>query len=153
VIRRSRAHAGGRSGFAGRHLAIALASLTLIAQLSSFAHLALVRHVVCPEHGELIHPDEQAPSTSSPAVRVVANAAPAEGVAIEAIPEAVGVAVHGHDHCLVAAHRRERATLVPRSESEIVDDPKAVARLATRDVPRPASVALFVLAPKNSPPA
>src|ERR1700687_2966371 len=129
------------------YLTAATAFVSLLAQLSSIADLALFRHVVCPEHGELVHLEEEA--------------APAPGLA--ATPSnrgQVDVSIHAkaqwqagkHDHCSLAAHRREIATgsraQIPVPE---VAPSFAVARIAEH-APRSSPVPIFRLAPKNSPP-
>ncbi len=136
-----------KPGVAGRHLTIAIASLTLIAQFSSFAHLLLVRHVICPEHGELIDLDEQDGSAPS---RAVAKVAPPGNTAIQAMPETP--AEQGHNHCPLAFHRREGNILSPCSVAAVNNLPQSVSSYRVEDTPRPALVALFRVAPKNSPP-
>ena len=152
VMRRTSHTARRHVGHASRYSAVALASFMVVAQLSTFAHLLLVRHVVCPEHGELIHPDEQGGRAGA--------AAPSHAVAKATLPGVSSIqaaaerpATHGHDHCLLASHRRERATLPVCRVSAVISGPKNVGIRHVEDAPRPATVAIFRLAPKNSPPA
>jgi hypothetical protein len=124
---------------------VALAALCLLAQLASFAHLGLVRHVTCPEHGELVHADADAPAGSVWQERSQ-SALPSYG----AVP--TETSAHGHDHCLCTTVRRERWApqqahlgFIAQSERRIVSH--------AGDLQPGASFPLFMLAPKNSPPA
>jgi hypothetical protein len=139
--RNSRARAGGI-----QHVAPLLALLFLGGQFLGTAHLLLVPHAVCPEHGELIHIDDAAVSGLRGAAR---HETLASAYRSAAEPTAVDV----HDHCLVSALRREqsalrkaRGTLVP----VWVSLPIAYVEHAVA-LPKPGAVLLF--APKSSPPA
>lgn len=123
---------------------VAIASLCLLIQAISLAHLLLVRHEVCPVHGEVRHGsaghaggDEAASSVGPGDQAAVAR----PGVAPEQ---------HDDDHCQVLTERRD----VPRPSSHCLH-----AALAN-EVPLPAvaapapprRLALYRVAPKNSPP-
>ena len=129
----------------GRRAAV-LALLLVASQLSSATHLLLVRHAVCPLDGELIHPDEagghheaQAHARNERLPRVAASEA--------------REAHHGHEHCILASQRRDRADLRDRAVA-LREPPRAVlATLSAGSAPLPARIALHRLAPKQSPPA
>jgi hypothetical protein len=129
-------------------LTAATALIALLAQLSSVADLALFRHVVCPEHGELVHVEEEVAFASG----LTALPFDREQVDVSIQAKALGQPDDRHDHCSLAAHRRgiatEPRTKIPASE---LGSRLAVARLV-QDAPRPSPVPIFRLAPKNSPP-
>jgi hypothetical protein len=127
---------------AGRAAAVAL--LLAIAQLASATHLLFVRHTICPLDGELVHPDEagghnDAHVRDSGEPRVVAS----EG------PEAH----HGHEHCILASHRRDRMPLHDRVVELRTPERAILATLSPDAEPTAARLALHRLAPKQSPPA
>lgn len=138
------AHRGAWERAAYRVLVVVVAVLCLSSQLASFTHMLCVRHVTCPEHGELI---------DVPAVAVGAPHAPAA----ESIASDSGQAAHAHDHCLVAAIAAQAmAPSSPPTRCEGAAGPvqRTTERVVARPepVPAPASIALLLLAPKSSPP-
>jgi hypothetical protein len=122
-----------------RALAALGAYLCLLGQVVGLAHVLLVRHATCPSHGELVHggppPAEVAPLADDTSVRSTA-------------PESEEL----DEHCLfLATRRREMAGLVPARTISIqpagmvrLESPPAIPVLTTR--------ALFLVAPKTSPP-
>jgi len=134
-------------GSASRLRAVLIASLVVLGQVSGSAHLLFSRHAICLEHGEIIHLDEEI-SSATP-VAPVAKSRSAASVASSAD---VRSAEYSHDHCLLVSQRRERATLSPPQIS-LCAASLSVGVSLPQDVPRPPWVALFRLAPKNSPPA
>jgi hypothetical protein len=132
-------------GVARRYLLASIACLVLVTQISTFAHLLVVRHVVCPQHGELVHADDEAP--------------PSDGATLPSGENPRGSAVRtgretneDHVHCPVAMHRRQ-TSVVPAGMFTIAPARAAeTAAFAFRSIPRPAPFALFRLAPKTSPP-
>jgi hypothetical protein len=118
-----------------RPLATLLAVMALTAQLGSFAHLSAVQHVTCAEHGELIEVRGEHPLLTRD----------------ERVVTAAGEA-HGHDHCLLAPLRRDRAAL----DTPIIAagaHPGAFDTLGRDGDATPARpIALLFVAPKNSPP-
>jgi alpha-ketoglutarate-dependent taurine dioxygenase len=126
--------------------AIGVASLVLLAHFFGSAHLALVPHAVCPEHGELIHVRE---STELPLSRTDDNPDP-RVVSEEGPPSFSALR---DNHCLVASQRRERTTLASAAlstpELQLQTPERPAVELSARAAPE----ALFRLAPKNSPPA
>jgi hypothetical protein len=133
--------AARRLGFSIHALVVAVLCL---AQLGVFAHLTLVSHRVCAEHGELIHDGEDhAPRA------VLERSSAGATIHRRAVADA-----HGHDHCLLAAHRRERAVLPPASVVASADFPCAEAVLDAAPSARALrSAVLLRFAPKTSPPA
>jgi hypothetical protein len=127
-----------------RAAAALLALLGLAAPLLGSLHEASVAHVTCAEHGEVVDGDAR---LSSPTAEHSHDAAVL--LAVEALPGAA----HGHDHCALAAQARERAVAL-RSAS-LTERPQAqgLSAPAPEDAPRPAAIALYLLAPKSSPPA
>jgi hypothetical protein len=132
-----------RSGL-GRGFALALASCVVGAQLSSFAHLLLVKHALCPEHGELIHADERA--------RVDTRGEPALSTAVVA-RESSAAAALDHAHCPLAVQRRERVALMAPAALVSPRPATLEAVLCSRPLPSVPQCELFRLAPKGSPPA
>jgi hypothetical protein len=134
---------------AGRFFAGIVALVCLAAQFSSFAHLLLVRHSVCREHGELIHDEPGDPSGSPRA----ALAAPSQkGPALEAA--ALGKGAHEHEHCAALSERRSRVASCPRETRLPAPAGREVAVVAVAPESRIfGGIPLVLLAPKNSPPA
>jgi len=110
------------------------------------AHMLLVRHGACSEHGELVHAGDT--GAERPPARGVR-----EGSAPEADADDAQAGSHCHDHCWVAAHRQSSimrhgsCILLPSFEPclDAAVEPEQVAL-------RPPAFALYLLAPKHSPP-
>jgi hypothetical protein len=119
-----------------------LAVVALAGQLSSFAHLVLVRHVTCAEHGEMVEvgneQDLVATTANEEAPAAVAATSPADA--------------HGHDHCLIVPMRREHAALGTAGsfDSAHLDAYGTIGHGGDSLISPP--IALILLAPKNSPP-
>ena len=124
----------------------AISTLLLAAQLATLGHLLIVRHTICPEHGEMIH--SGLPSQAQ-TIRP-----PHQGSAADpALGGGAPPAEHAHDHCLARANPRERFALLPALDSMFGPLPAATKlppRLAVAVAP---AVAVLRLAPKNSPPS
>lgn len=112
-------------------------------QLAGVAHMALVRHVTCPEHGELLHAeDDGTPSAPTPA----------DGTASLAALTEDSESSHGHDHCAVAIQRR--AQTMPVSRVAVAHTVSPVTEASNeRAAPAMPLGAIYRLAPKSSPPA
>jgi hypothetical protein len=125
-----------------RIVASILATVALAGQVTSFAHLVLVRHVTCAEHGEFVEVGKQHAAAKTPR--------PAPPTAVIAVEMPAGE--HGHDHCLLAPMRRDRVVAgTPGSfDSLHVDAYGTIGVVAAGEVAPP--IALVLLAPKNSPP-
>ena len=106
-------------------------------------HLLHARHVLCPEHGELVHRAAAAPAPD-------AEAAASHGAQPAAITVAA-IAGHGHEHCISFWARRELAGPPLRAIIELTPPPA----LAARPIDAPGLGGRSVLlsfAPKTSPP-
>ncbi|HEX3867107.1 MAG TPA: hypothetical protein VHV78_10150 [Gemmatimonadaceae bacterium] len=125
-----------------RGFAAILAVVALAGQLASFAHLVLVRHVTCAEHGELV---EIGRDQSTVAVRSQRPAASTVG-------DASQTETHGHEHCLLAPMRRDRLAASATAAFDVArfDTDPTISRAP--DVAVSPAVAVIVFAPKNSPP-
>jgi hypothetical protein len=126
-------------------LASALVPLLIAAHLSSFAHMVLVQHSACPEHGELVH-------HADPAENVAPAPRPDTVTPTVAVANALAETEASHDHCLVLANRREEKMFVATSVAlgNIIALPMSVGDMET--TPFPSTSRLYRLAPKNSPP-
>ena len=122
----------------------------LVGQLSGLAHMLLVQHVTCPEHGELVHSGAVA-HTDVTDLAAVSDATPATGLVSSGDATAEEPAGHGHDHCLAAAHGRGHVGLGGAAAGALAPSP-ALAGLPTDAAPHLAHDALYRLAPKTSPP-
>jgi hypothetical protein len=115
-----------------------------VAQLSVFAHLALVRHATCPEHGDLVHVEGDAPAALHHH-----DAAPDANASLTGVESE-----HVHDHCAVGMPARERMIALAPWTGTTLPGHRVAARPRApphgRDV---AVIAALRLAPKNSPPA
>jgi hypothetical protein len=118
------------------------------APLLESRHAATVRHVACPEDGELIDAGTQGASRSLPAVE-----SPKDGSAIAAEdPAGQTRGVLDHGHCAIALQSHAKARQAGPARVDL-----RVAELREPEVSKPAppelrSVALYRLAPKASPP-
>jgi hypothetical protein len=127
---------GPRAAFA----AVAIASVA--GQVAGIAHQALVRHERCAVHGDLVHPGE-----GGHEYRIARH-----GANDELGPQPVETHSGAHEHCLVPAHLRTPVTL-STPVAVVLARPPLPASVDPVDSSRPAAIALFRLAPKNSPPA
>jgi hypothetical protein len=123
-----------------RLVAAVAAYVALAAQLGGVAHLLVVRHETCAQHGEVVHGARGARAAAAPpadaSVRLLAAEAAAEG---------------SDEHCLMlASRRRELSALVPAPVTIVVPD--AVPARPARAVDVPSPLRRLRLAPKTSPP-
>jgi hypothetical protein len=128
---------------AGQRVYASLIALVFVlSTLGGMLHEAATPHVVCAQHGELIHGDAPA-----------AVASPAHAPGTDATLRDLSAAVrHGHDHCALASAMRA-SRILPRAPVMVPG------RVATREVaaaPRWIVAArdreLYRTAPKTSPP-
>ena len=131
---------------ASRFAAAALSVLCFSAQLTSLAHLALVRHVTCAEHGEAV----DAPHSREPGAHGGNFATqPVHGAMASSSDQSES---ESHDHCPLAENRNAWALVVPDAIAV------SCAAQATAIAPPHAYFgsispsALCLLAPKTSPP-
>lgn len=113
----------------------------LFLQASSGGHMLLVEHTKCAEHGELIHgAQEHTAYAKTTETRTLLHGAPSSR------SEAA------HDHCLLAAERRDATGPVVDAQDtgvvgiEVSRLVYSLDRLCVENGPR------FRVAPKNSPP-
>jgi hypothetical protein len=122
-------------------LAIGIASLCLLAQISPLIHFLVVPHTRCEVHGATIHASEHeaAPEVGQPARDATSHAV---SPAAEHPDE--------HDHCEVLAALREPccAPAADTASAPLGVDDSVVLKHASPSSLRP----LFRLAPKLSPP-
>lgn len=130
----------------GKVSAGALAALCLLGPILAYAHMVSVGHARCPEHGELLHVD--APETGG-APAASSNAARESGVAPDS---SLASESHDHDHCVVTSARKTQAAVKSAGPALPVATPQLL-HLARQSTSARAPIALYVLAPKNSPPA
>lgn len=126
------------------------AALALFAALSVLApaqlmHFALVQHVVCSDHGELVH---QSASHEAHAERADAGQEQGQGPALHA-----DAGAHDHEHCAFAATTREALALPPPHAVVTIGATARSAQLTAITSDALCCDALFRLAPKTSPPA
>jgi hypothetical protein len=127
-------------------MTVVLAGLCLASQLSGLAHLAMVPHVACAEHGELVEPGHGGLGSRS----VLPVGAPAR---VQVWPAEAGLSPrHGHDHCLLAAWRRSPATLSVRPASVEARPTEGPVAGRERRAPTASTLAVLAVAPKSSPP-
>lgn len=121
-------------------IALVLVAFNLLTQVVSFAHLAYVNHVTCAEHGELVEVGRSVGSatagTDSSAVR----------------PSAAAEESHGHDHCVIALARRDRAFADSTTRSFVAIPLETPLEAARAPEAAPPAIAVILIAPKNSPP-
>jgi hypothetical protein len=127
-------------------LTSALVAVVVSAQLLGAAHLALVQHAVCWEHGDLVDLPRAGASTaigSAPHTSRVRPGLEASASVIES-PQ--------HRHCDALA-RREDSALPPRAELRFIRIELPAGPLAPVVAVAGARAALLRLAPKQSPPS
>lgn len=129
-----------------RLLAVALVCLFMLGRLAGSVHLVAVQHSLCPDDGELIHPDEDHQRSIAPRL-AQKSALPLLQVGCECADG------HEHEHCVSGAHRQERAHRQLCSGQSTLRPPLSQRspgpQLASRSSK---SFRVFRIAPKNSPP-
>jgi len=129
---------------ASSRFAAALAALMVISPLLGTLHDASVRHVTCPEDGELVEAPAQRPHAHGQA-----------GQQRALFPEAPVAPSSGgadHDHCAIASHLRGSfgvATSLPAAAS---GSGQASRSAALPELPATPGLVLYRLVPKASPP-
>lgn len=119
-----------------------LALFAVASQVGVIAHLALVEHVACSEHGELVEVS-QTRASATPSL-----ASPEVGARFTSDSQRS----HGHDHCQLATLRRPHTSPTPASHASTS---ALVAMAPGHPVKRspPSSLSPLQLAPKTSPPS
>jgi hypothetical protein len=122
-----------------RHGAALLVATFVVSQLSGLVHQATVQHSRCPEHGELVHGRQVAGQWAS-----------STGIEARQVPQAPR---DDHDACELELAMHER--VAPPDPPPAID----AAPEGARDVALPLervtadSLAVYLTAPKTSPPA
>lgn len=111
---------------------------------AELVHFALVQHVVCADHGELVH--ESAAPHAAP--QATAERSDKSGPAVHA--DAVA---HDHEHCSFAATSREALALPPAHAVLTLASATSSEPIRAFSTAAAPGEALFRLAPKTSPPA
>lgn len=124
----------------------AVAALCILTQMALLLHMVLVRHTICAEHGELV--EQPARGAGAAVVASLTDAERTNAAATQGTSE-----TYGHDHCTVCAQRRERAVLQQASEAVVPPPGDAVALLAGVATQVTRTCPIYLIAPKNSPPA
>ncbi len=119
--------------------------LLLAAQILTLGHLLVVRHVTCPEHGDIIHAGQPALHGQHSVDEDASGRRSIEGT----VPRAESV----HDHCFVCTSTHERFALLPPTRQATSSFEVALPIPPPSESSPFAPVDLIVLSPKNSPPA
>jgi len=129
-----------------RGLGAALALVTFASPLITTFHEATVRHVACPEDGELI----EAPAQAAHQHAQVKG----DGAALfsERDPAGPGASSGEHDHCAIAVQSHLRAREASRQQP-VIEPPQSSATAPEPQEPAGLrSLAVYRIAPKASPP-
>lgn len=123
-----------------RPWAVVTAAILVAGELAAFAHLAFARHVTCPEHGELLDLGDAEGTTHASSNIPTAGETPAS------------TDTHEHHGCALLPRGGERASIGgPAPRPAILDQTRPALFACERDR-RSSLIALYRLAPKNSPP-
>lgn len=118
----------------------------LLSQVFVYAHLLLVRHETCPDHGEIVD------STADSQTTATSGSESSDHRAAVWI-YAGSRSTHGHGHCSFGLQRREQLAVILPGGALLLPPPEVLHCPAlTADAPPP-RIALFRTAPKQSPPA
>jgi len=128
-----------------RRTGAALAVVLLAAPVLGSLHDATVRHVACPEDGELIDAPVEAPHAHARAT----GQAPA--LFAEHAP-AAGISGEGHQHCAIALQAHQRTREQQRSAFVVATPEETLISSGPRDPLPLHNLAVYRLAPKASPP-
>jgi hypothetical protein len=141
VLRSTQGKAGQASGTTW--VRVLLCALLAVTPVLSLAHNAIVAHTVCAEHGESVH-------VGQPLAR--ARVVTQQVIQQEVSSSSAATSEHGHEHCSILVHGRDRFALVQPPQHGVLatlaqpalSTPHARVFVATRPQ--------FSLAPKGSPP-
>lgn len=128
--------------------------MCLLTPILGYAHLLLVQHARCPEHGELVHVEGAGAADAAQNASLLLSSkletrTDEPQVALESTPE---VDAHEHDHCVAVLARKTDAPLASAGPS-LPDHASTLSRRGlVHDAVLRAATALYLLAPKNSPP-
>lgn len=125
-----------------RQGALALVCAFLLAQLAGFVHLALERHAVCAEHGELLHVADSASSSAAAGHQERTGPSLADGSSGDA-----------HAHCDVLPAVQPKQSVATGAPARSIEPLASAWNRAAPLAVAHAAVPLLLLAPKQSPPA
>ena len=144
-----RCSATSRTRSGSQRASLLLAFGFVASQLLGAAHLSLVPHLICPEHGELIHVREAEIGTGV-AARQTVDGEQFRGKSFRGTPGSA--ALDAHDHCLLSILRSGQLVL-PKARGALVAPGTGISPFIVREAPaRPSGIAIVLFAPKNSPP-
>ena len=121
-------------------MVLALAVFGAGEQVLSAAHMLLVPHTVCLEHGELVHLDDK-----------VGHASSQPGTT--SVDQQSSQSRDLHAHCPALALRREHAALAQAATALVPPLRLHPVDVLCSAVAQPAVADLLLMAPKTSPPA
>jgi hypothetical protein len=133
-------------GTLGRSAAVTLAAVCLLGPILAQAHMLLVTHTQCAEHGEMLHVDGLHAGDAPVDTRTATDVASVNG------DTPLAADSHEHDHCAVASGRKTHAAIKTAGGPATAAGDPPPQRAASESPAQPAPVAVYVLAPKNSPP-
>ena len=133
-----------------KQLTLWVGLLCLTAHAASVAHILLVEHVHCAEHGEWVHAEEGHAHDHVASLEVTSSSK-SYGPAIEPSPDE---AQHGHDHedCHACSERREISGVKLATSHLSLGQHDIKLRIVGLNTPK-AARAIHLSAPKASPPA
>ena len=143
TVIRARVH---RVAFVHRGVGAALALLTFLSPLLGSFHEAAVRHVTCPEDGELIDAPPQVAHQHRQA------AGDGQELFAERDPAGPRRAGQDHDHCAVVLQAHLRGREQSRKPFVVTAADAAPVVSVSQEPPSLRGLALYRLAPKASPP-
>ncbi len=124
--------------------------LVLAAHFMMLAHMLVVRHITCPEHGELLDVYGKLPTRSEPTpAQVAAASSKTQFIGRPGDPLLSG----GHQHCLLLLHRREQLALLPVPTALPLPWPAGDSMVIASADRMPARFSGLFIAPKTSPPS
>jgi hypothetical protein len=135
-------------GFLALSLVLLLATQASLAALDSLTH----SHVICPEHGELVHSESEFHATAASGKR---NPVQNDGQSVDkselASRPAATLSDHSHEHCVFGCSLRNPGWASPaKGEAEKTWPALEIAFIHSALIAN--RVPLYLLAPKNSPP-
>ncbi len=122
-----------------------VSQILLAVQVLSLGHLLSVRHITCPEHGDIIHVEHSAGALSE---MLTTGTVALVQHSVAAVEPTAGAE---HDHCLVCVDTHRRCLLTGPAQAFaqpvlVVD----VVHATPTSLVTP--IDLILLSPKNSPP-
>jgi hypothetical protein len=124
-----------------------VAAISLLPMLSTYVHLLLVQHATCPEHGEIIdRPASASPDEATDRLMLLGSHARSAWSGMDSDDS------HSHSHCTFVLNRRQVPPSLTSVTASIVPPVELHPGFARLDVRPTSEIAVFRLAPKQSPP-